>query len=205
VTLVPGQEEAGRAGAGDQRAERAELPARRQRLVQRGEHRQRRRLQVVAEGGADPLGVPGPKRRHQLRAELRLADRAITAEPVKRAVHGRGGQRAAGQREHPVVGHGRDQRLGELLAPAAPDGGAAEDGEGHVAADPAAHLAQVLLRELGLPERVAGDERGRGVRATARKTAGDRYPLPDRDGHPRPIMPPPPPRPRPRGGGAPGR
>jgi hypothetical protein len=189
VTLVAGEEEAGRPRAGDQRAERAELPARRQRLAQRGEHRERGGLQVVAERRAEPVGVPGPKRRHQLRAELRFADRRIAAKPVKRAVHGRGGQRAVGQREHPVVGHGRDERLGELLAPAAPDGGAAEDGEGHVAADPAGDLAQVLLRQLGLPERVAGDERGGGVRATARKTAGDRYPFADRDGYSPPPVP----------------
>ncbi len=193
MALRPGQEEAGRPRAGDQRAERAELPARRQRLAQRGEHRQRRGLQVVAERRTEPDRVPGPKRRHQLRAELRFADSLITAEPVKRAVHRRCGQRTVGEREHPVVGHGRDERLGELLAPAAPDGGAAEDGEGHVAADPAGDLAQVLLRQLGLPERVAGDERGGGVRATARKTARDRYPFADRHGYPaRPDHPRPP-------------
>jgi len=184
LTLVTGEEEAGWPRAGDQPAERAELPAGGQRLAQRGEHRQRRGLQVVAERGAEPAGVPGPQRRHQLGRQLRFADRLVAAEPVKRAVHGRGGQRAVGQRQHPVVGHGRDQRLGELLAPAAPDRRAADDGEGHVAADPAGDLAQVLLRQLGLPERVAGDEGGGGVRATARKTAGDRYPFADRDGRP---------------------
>ena len=83
-----------------------------------------------------------------------------------------------------MVADRRDERRGELLAPAPADRRPADDREGHVAADAGGDLAQFLDRQTRLPELVAGDQRGGGVGAAASQPARDRYPLADRDGHP---------------------
>ena len=72
-----------------------------------------------------------------------------------------------------MIGPG-DQGRGDLVAAAQADGGAAEQGEPDVAANPGGHLSQFLLAEAGAPQLVAGHQSPGRVRAAAGQAGGDR-------------------------------
>ena len=196
----------------------------RQGLAQRGEQRQRGRLQVVAQRPADLPGIARAQRRHERGVQdpagpdypespgsPRPRDRPRwrpAAGPAPRTPRGWTGDR---RRRPAPSGRGRrGQRRRQPLAPAPAHRGPAEQREGHVAAHPGRDLEQLRLAEAAVPQLVAGDE-GRGrVGAAAGQPGRHRDPLGDRDVHARgPRRPGPPPpraaRPPPAGPGCPGR
>ncbi len=77
-----------------------------------------------------------------------------------------------------MVSAGDGQRLQDL-APAAAQGDAADQGERHVRAEFGGELQQHLGGRAQLPQGVAGDQRGRAVRAAAGHAAGHRDGLGD--------------------------
>ncbi len=117
----------------------------------------------------------------------RIADQP---HPVQLRVHLRGGQPLAGDREHPVPPAGGQYR-GELISPAGAQRGPAGERERHIAAQVRGELQQVRAVQAGAPQRVAGHQRGRRVRAAAGQPARDRDPLdqvePHRRGHSGPV------------------
>ena len=162
-------------GPGDDRADRAQLEAGVEDAAQRRAQGQGGGLQVVR---------PGPRR---ARTGRRRAGRSsgpagtsggdgVGVEPVEAAVDRRGRQALVAEGEHPVVAP-PGQRRGDVLAAAAADRGAAEQGERDVAA------------ELGRPGAAAPRGRGRCPTASRRRAAPrprrpNRRPGPRRPGWP---------------------
>ena len=73
------------------------------------------------------------------------------------------------------------ERRRELVAAAGADRGAAGEGERHVGAELAGQVEHLVARQLGAPQGVAGEQRGRGIRRSAAHPAGDRHVLLDLD------------------------
>ena len=134
-------------------------------------------LQVVGERRAERGRVAGAQRLHERgpRPPARGRRSAARSRSISR-VDGGGREPVVGERDHPVVLAAR-QRRGEPLAAAGADRRAAEQRERDVGAELRGQQVQIVAGEAGPPQRVAGDQRGRGVRGPAGHAAGHRDPL----------------------------
>ena len=159
--------------AGHDDAERPELAPGVEHAPQRRAQRQRGGLQVVGQRPPHRDRVARAQRLQQLGRVAGDLHRAGLALPVELAVDRRGRQAAVGDREHPGL-PALDEHAGELLAAAGGQRGAAVQGERHVAAELRGEAGEVLARQPGAPQRVAGDERRGGVGRAAGAAAGHR-------------------------------
>ena len=158
-------------GAGDDAGQRAAPLAGGQGVGEVGRQRQGGRLQVVAQpAGQQPRIAAGDRRPAPRSPPARRPGRR-PPEPVRRrraalavqfGVDGRRGQAAVGHRQHPAEA-GRACDRAQPLAAAGADRRAAEQREGHVAAQPGCQRRQLAGRQAQPPQPVAGQQRGGGV------------------------------------------
>ncbi len=142
--------------------------------TQLGRQGQRRGLQVVRQRRGDRRRIAGLERlqhdRRRGESGRRVEGRSAGPLPVELRVHRRRREPVAAQRQDPPQALPRTEHRAQVLAPSGPDGRAADQAEGDVAAQRGGDLLQMAARGTGAPEGVAGDQSGSRVGRAAGQT-----------------------------------
>ena len=169
------------AGAGDNPGDRPQRLAESERVPEAGRQLNRGALEIVDEDPAEGIGVAGPQglEDHRVHGSGFVDHRLfVRAQPVQGPVDLRGGQPEVRRHEDPV-GLGLDEGGREVVAEAEPDGGAPEQGEGHVGAKFRGQVGELVAGKPAVPQRVTGQQGGCRVGRAAAHSSGHGHPLGD--------------------------
>jgi len=121
--------------------------------------------------GGQRVCVPLTKRMQQRIGHLRCPDLLSLTQRVALSVDRRRRQTLVRQSEHPVE-LSPTQHRHDLLAATSTDGVRAEQRERHIRSESGTDVGELLPRQPGPPQRIAGNECSRRIGASARHSPG---------------------------------